>query len=191
MNNDISKAVEILKNGGIISYPTDTTFGIGCKITNIEAVKKIYDLKGRNYNKPLSIACSSLEMAYEYTYLLSIDEHLIRNLLPGAVTLVVRKKDSVSNIITAGFEKVGLRIPNYRPILELIELLGKPIITTSANLSGQSEPKSNNDIKIIVDYNLSGECLLNIPSTIIDIESKTILREGANIKYYKELLHKY
>ncbi len=188
MNIHQLKALEKLKNGGIIAYPTDTTFGMGCGIFFTNSINRIQNIKGRNTQKAMSIACSSLEMADKYADLSNLPKEFVDIIFPGPATLLLTKTNLVSNIISGGSHKVGLRIPNYPEILALISEFDCPIITTSANLSGHKDPVKDSEVKLEVDYIYPGECPIKKPSTIIDIESKTILREGADCDRYREAL---
>lgn len=191
MNNtqdQYNKALKYLRDGGVIAYPTDTTYGIGCDATNLSAVKKIFELKGRDINKPLSLAFSNLDMLKKFTDVSKIPDRILKKLFPGPVTILLPKNELIADAITAGSPKVGARIPDYHKILELIEELGKPIITTSANPSGEADPVSADEITLPVDFIVSGECKYKKPSTIIDIEKKVLIRVGANADYYAEFL---
>lgn len=188
MNQDYSQAVNVLKNGGVIAYPTDTTFGIGCDVSNAAAVMRIFEIKGRNFDKPLSIACSSIEMLRRYALINALSDSMLSQFYPGPVTLLLHKPDLISDTITSGSKKVGVRIPNHRHTLDMIEALGRPIITTSANLSGQPEPVHSSDIALPVDFICPGECDYNQASTIIDIENKNIVRCGVNSDKYQQLI---
>lgn len=191
MNTQQQKALEILQNGGVIAYPTDTTYGIGCAILSPAAVKRIFEIKGRNFNKPLSIACSSLKMATKYSETDNLPADFLNKVFPGPVTLLLPKTDSISDLVTAESLRVGVRIPDYPEILEIIEALGEPIVTTSANISGQPDVVEFDDVKLEVDYIYEGTCHYKQPSTIIDIEHKKILREGVNAKYYQRVIQQY
>lgn len=188
MNQNQESALKILKGGGIIAYPTDTTFGIGCDISFINSIRRIQEIKGRDIKKAMSIACSDLQMAKKYADLSNLPEEFLEMIFPGPVTLLLTKTDLVSDTITGGSKKVGLRVPNHPELLELIVALGHPIITTSANLSGCEDPVKDCEVELEVDYIFPGECPIKKPSTIIDIESKSIVREGANAKEYKNYL---
>lgn len=188
MNLNQQKALEILKKGGLIAYPTDTTFGIGCDISFIDSILRVQKIKGRESKKAMSIACSSVEMAKKYADLPSLPKYFLDKFFPGPVTLLLPKTNLVSDVITGGSKKVGLRIPNYSEILVLISALDRPIITTSANLSGQKDPVKDSEVSLGVDYIYPGECPIQKQSTIIDIESKVIVREGADIDKYRKLL---
>ncbi|MFA7243883.1 MAG: L-threonylcarbamoyladenylate synthase [Patescibacteria group bacterium] len=184
----IKKAVQSLRSGGVIGYPTDTTYGIGCVVSNLDAVDKVFELKGRDFSKPMSLAFSSVEMIKKYVKLPEEYEKILRKYLPGPYTFLLPKNDLVSEKITAGFGKVGVRIPKYDLIIKIIEELGEPIITTSANISGDPDIVRSDDLKLLVDFIVSGDCTIKIPSTLIDLETKSILRKGASLDTAKEII---
>lgn len=188
MNYQQQIALEVLQKGGVIAYPTDTTFGIGCNIIFEESIERIRTLKQRDAQKPMSIACCNLEMAERYADFSLLHKDLMAKLFPGPVTLLLPKTDLVSNTVTSGSNKVGIRIPDFPDILEVIKVLRHPIITTSANLSGEKDPTASNEIKLDVDYIYPGECTLKMPSTIIDIELKKVVREGADAQLYTNII---
>lgn len=191
MKHDFAKALEYLQRGKIIAYPTDTTYGIGCDAQNESAVEKIFKLKGRDYSKPLSLAFSDLEMMSYYADISDAPPQFLQAVFPGPVTLLLSKKNSVSDLITAGKNTVGVRIPDYPDLLSLIKKLGHPIITTSANASGHPDSISAGEIELPVDYILRGCCKRKKPSTIIDIETRQIVRAGVNAKKYQNLIDRY
>lgn len=186
--NQINKILESLKSGGVIAYPTDTLYGIGSDATNQDAIKKIFEIKGRDFSKPLSIACSSIDMIKKYADVSFDIEKMLQKILPGPYTVLLPKKDSISNLLTAGSNLVGVRIPDHILILEIIKQFGKPIVTTSANLSGRPDIVNLEDIGLLVDYVVQGDCKYNRPSTIFNPTSKEILREGANVEEIYQIL---
>lgn len=181
----VEKAVDILRSGGILLYPTDTLIGLGCDALNSEAVNRIYEMKGRDFKKPMSIACSDIEMVRKYTDISASDEQSLLDLLPGPYTFILKKKDNISDIITAGSKSIGIRIPGYEILLEIIKKLGNPIITTSANKSGEPDIKSLDECPYSVDYILSTPFEYRGPSTVFDIQNKIILREGVGLEELK------
>lgn len=188
MNLEINKTLKILNSGGIIAYPTDTLFGVGCDALNETAVKKVYEMKDRNFSKPMSIAVADIGMLEKYATISDKTKLLLEKILPGPYTILLPKKDVISDIITAGSQMVGVRIPEYDLILDIIEKFGKPIITTSANLSGEQDVTKYDDITLPVDYVIKGECKYNQPSTVFDPVTKKILRWGVNAKKIDKLL---
>jgi len=169
-----------IRNGKVIIYPTDTVYGLGCSIYS-ENVRRIFDIKKRNLKNPLSIAFSDLDMLKKYVILNKEEERFIRENINDPYTFVVRKRHNIPDIITAGREKVGVRIPNLRLTREVIRHAKVPIITTSANISGEKAPSDfkeiDDRIKRKVDLLIdSGRCKIGTPSRVIDLETMEILR---------------
>ncbi len=186
--NQIKKAVEILKIGGIIAYPTETVYGIGANIFDELAVRRIFEIKKRQFNKPLSVAVSNFKMLENLVYLSSENRKIMEKLLPGPVTIILPKKEIVSNLITANSDFVGVRLPENKVAREIISKAKFPITATSANLSGKKEVTEAKDVKVDVDFIVTGECKYKNPSTVIDLVNKKILREGAGIEKVKLIL---
>lgn len=188
MTTDINKAVEILNQGGIIIFPTDTAFGIGCRIDNEFAIKRLFKIRKRPVFQATPVLVSSLLMAEDYVDSIQQDvkEKLIDKFWPGALTIVLpSKKDKVPDLVRGGGDNIGVRMPNNQITLEIIKGVGVPILGPSANFHGEKTPyelkELNNELVKLVDYVVSGECELKKPSTVIDC-SKTpweILRQGA------------
>lgn len=179
----VKEAVEILKKGGLVIYPTDTLYGLGCNALDELALKSVFAAKKRPVSNPLSIAVSDIEMMKEYAELPSEAEKLADAFLPGALTIVLKKKN-LPDILTGGLAKVGIRIPNSDITLKLTELLGAPITATSANISGNSPPVSVEEaISQIPEADVilnRGQLKERVPSTIVDLSGKPkILRKGA------------
>lgn len=173
-------AAEALKRGKILIYPTDTVYGIGCSLK--ADIKKIFEIKKREQNRPLSIACHNLEAAKKYAHISQKDEEYIKKKINEPLTFVVEKKDSVPDSVTAGKKTVGFRIPDNRIIKEILSIADEAIITTSANISGEPAPKTFNEIKkeILSSADIAidgGPCKIGKPSTVIDLKTKKILRE--------------
>lgn len=179
----VGEAVEILKKGGLVIYPTDTLYGLGCNALDELAIKSVFAVKKRPTSNPLSIAVSDVEMMKEYAELPEAAEKLADAFLPGPLTIVLKKKN-LPDILTGGLAKVGIRIPNSDIALKLTELLGAPITATSANISGNSPPVS---VEEAISQIPEADVILNrgplrerVPSTIVDLSGKPkILREGA------------
>lgn len=175
MHNEIQKALEVIQNGGIILYPTDTVWGIGCDATNQEAVKKIYDLKQRAESKSMIVLINGDRMLYQ-----------VFNELPDVIwdiwdnnsnptTLILDKPKNVAKNIIAEDNTLGVRMVKEPFCYKLMERMKRPLVSTSANISGEPTPKSFKEIspEIIkgVDYvvNLQHDKIGNKPSTIIKL----------------------
>lgn len=171
---DIDKLVNILKDGKLAIIPTDTIYGIIADATNENAIKRVYEVKQRDYNKPLIILVSSIKMLKEYVKdISSIEENIIKKYWPGKLTILFKKNNNVLNIINNNSELIGIRLPNDKSLIELIDKLGTPIISTSANLSGEksiiSIDRLNEKIKSKIDYIYDDGIKDSSPSTIIKV----------------------
>jgi L-threonylcarbamoyladenylate synthase len=168
----INKARNVLANGGVILYPTDTVYGLGANIFDEDAVKHIYSIKHREFRKPLSILVSDPNLIHLLANLDEKNEKIINNYLPGPFTFILNKKDLVPDYITSGSENVGIRVPDNEIARSLAKLF--PITTTSANISNKEvldNPKDildqlNHDVDLVLDI---GTLNSNNPSKIIDL----------------------
>ena len=174
--NEIKKAVSILKSGGIIIYPTETSYGLGCDYTNKKAVRKIYKIKGRSKGKPFITLVDNIKMAKKYGIINKIAIKLIKKFMPGPLTLIVKGKKS---------EEFTFRISSNKIANSLVKSLGKPLVSTSANISGKRPfYNSKNAIKQFdenVDAIIDAGKIPKIkPSTVVKVHDKkiTIIREG-------------
>lgn len=173
----IQKAVEVLKSGGIVIYPTETCYGVGVCATNKLAVDKVLEYKSRPEGKPISIAVKDKKMAFEYVEINSLAENIYNNLLPGPITVISKSKGKTSNRLESEKNTLGIRIPDHEVPLKIVQKLGAPITSTSANVSGKKTPYTIEDvleelsekkiqmIDLIIDF---GELPKNPPSTVID-----------------------
>lgn len=185
--NDIDKAVEILNNGGIVVFPTDTAFGIGCRIDKQSSIEKLFELRKREKTKAVPVLVSSTEMAKNYVQDIPFDiQSLMDKYWPGALTIVLPAKlGEVPELVRGGGLTVGIRMPNHKIVLELIDKLGVPILGPSANFAGEKTPYKYEDLdpELIkkVDFVLKGETSQGNVSTVIDCSATPwkILREGA------------
>ena len=132
--------------GKIFIYPSDTCYGLGCLLSDEEAIKKIYQIKQRDVGKPLSIMVLDKMMFKRYGQVDKKVETLINKYLPGSLTIVVPKSKKVPSFFNEGFDDVGIRIPNNKFCLKLIKIAKEPIITTSANISGENSLYKSTDI---------------------------------------------
>ena len=187
IQKQVEKGISILNQGGIVAFPTDTVYGLGACATNQLAVERIYAVKERPQNValPLLLACTS-QISEVAEPVPQIAWLLAKKFLPGALTLVLHKSNSVPNIITAGDITVAVRIPAHPIPVALVEGLGAPIVGTSANLSGKPSALTADEvysqfgdkIDLVID---GGKCPGGRESTIVDVTEETpvILREGA------------
>jgi L-threonylcarbamoyladenylate synthase len=183
--NNILKASKIVKNGGLVIYPTDTVYGLGCDPFNIIAVEEIFKVKGERKNKPLPILASEMKAIERIAYMNKNARKITEKFWPGPLTLVLSKKSALPNIVTCNLASVGVRIPNHKVALKLITLCHGLLIGTSANKTGAKPSKTaqeaaiqlGEEVDIILD---DGPTPLGQESSVIDLTQKEpkILREG-------------
>ena len=182
--NVIPAAIEALNRGELIVYPTDTLYALGADIYNDKAVKKAFIIKSRPYDNPFSVAVSSFEVLDKISYTNKYVERMVEHFLPGKLTLLLKKKSSVSKIVTGGLDTIAIRIPKNNIALELLSKYG-PLTATSANIHGKKTPCLINDLTMQfrdqVSVYLDGGKLDESPSTIVDLTSKKpiVIRQGA------------
>lgn len=186
----LQEPANIIKEGGIVVFPTETVYGIGADALNEEAIKRLYNIKERPFNKKTSLLVSSIDMLNQVTQNISYIEYkLIKKFFPGPLTLILKKRDIVPNILTNNEEIVGFRMPANRIALELIENVGRPIATSSANLTGEPSGTNLEDIRSVfresVDFYIDGgKSKIGIGSTIVQVINGVphIIRKGSITK---------
>lgn len=188
MNGQINKAINILKEGGIVIFPTDTAFGIGCRIDNEEAIKRLFTIRKRPATQATPVLVDTVKMVQEYLQPIPQDviDKLIVSYWPGALTIVLPcLTDKVPSLVRGGGDSLGVRIPNHSAARVIIRGLGKPILGPSANFHGGRTPYTFSDLdtELVkqVDYVVEGECTVCEASTVIDCTKIPwqILRRGA------------
>ena len=182
----INEAADIIKNGDLVAFPTETVYGLGADAFNEEACRKIYEVKGRPPYKPLSLMVANHEMIDDIADVSPVAQRLIEKFLPGALTLILPKKSTVPDFVTAGSQTVGIRMPDNKIALALIKASQCPIAAPSANLSNESPPTTAQEVFKSFDSKIpmildGGTCQFGISSTIVDLtgDEPHILREGA------------
>jgi tRNA threonylcarbamoyl adenosine modification protein (Sua5/YciO/YrdC/YwlC family) len=180
----ITQVVEILKKGGIIAYPTDTYYGIGCDIMNKKAIEKIYQLKQRNRIKPFSFICSGLKNISDYAKVSNYAYKTMKRLLPGPYTFVLEGSKMVPKIMLTKRKTAGIRVPDHPICLELVETLGNPIITTSATMPDGTnffDPSLIHDFfHPRIDVVIDGGPVPGHPSSVISLinDMPEVIRKG-------------
>jgi len=180
----LETAIDLLKDGEIIAFPTDTVYGLGTNAFYSPGIIKLFEAKGRDANKAIAVLVGEIDQVYLLTEEINLSARtLIEHFWPGALTIVVPKGKNTPELLSAG-NSIGIRMPNHPFALELMRKFG-PIATTSANLSGRNSPQNaqdvlhqlNNRIPLILD---GGKCPGGIPSTVIDCSTEEIrvLRQG-------------
>lgn len=186
MDKKIEEASEILNKGGIIIFPTDTAFGIGCRIDRADSIEKLFHIRKRPVSQATPVLVDGLEMAETYAKVADdVKEKLIIPYWPGALTVVCESYiKKVPELVRGGGKNVGVRMPNNKTILSLIRSAGVPVLGPSANFHGENTPHDfkelNPDLLRLVDYVLEGVCLYTNPSTVVDVTQNPwkILRQG-------------
>lgn len=187
-NKIIELSKEIIKEGGIIIFPTDTVYGLLCDATNKETIKKLFKIKNRSFKKPIPIFVKDIKMAKKLVFLNKKQENLLKKFWPGKITFILKAKTKkFPKGILSKDKKIGLRIPNYKLLNILLEKLDLPLSGTSANISGKPESTKIKDIlnqfknkKLLPDLIIdAGNLKPSLPSTVFDLTSFKILREGA------------
>jgi len=186
----ISKVVSVLKNGGLVVFPCETVYGIAVDSENKAAIAKLNEYKQRPIGKPYAIMCSSKKMAEKYVILNKTAENLYKKFLPGPVTIVSKGKGVVANGVESELGSLGVRIPDYKYMTDIIGTFKRPIVATSANASYKKRPYKIDDIldnislkqKGLIDLIIdAGELPHNEPSTVIDTtldDKPVVLRQG-------------
>lgn len=180
----ISRAVDVLAKGGIIIYPTETVYGVGADATNDKAVKKVITVKKRSASKHIIIAVSDLKMAKNYAIITKKAEILTKTFMPGPLTIVVEAKTKLKDVKRqAARRRIRFRIPDNKFVLSVIRKFGKPITTTSANISGGENIYKIKDIIKTFDGKVDmiidgGNIPKRKPSTVFDTIKMKVVREG-------------
>ena len=181
--NDINILANILNNDGVISVPTDTVFGVCAKINSKQAYEKLIIVKNRPVNKSFPVMCADINQIKEIAILDDRIIKIINSFMPGPLTLILKKKDTLDNYITNGKDTIAVRLATSKELKSLITNVGCPLFMTSANQSGEEPCTNINDIEKccpLIDGIMDGKIKYSIPSTILDCTGKelTILRNG-------------
>lgn len=182
--NEILDIIECVKKGGVVAFPTDTVYGLGVVYDDEDALNRLKLSKGRPDNKPIPMMIASVEQLDSVAILNEEAYQLMEAFMPGAITLIVKKKTSVPDYVTNGFETIGCRMPDDDFILEMITHLNKPMLVTSANLSGEPTGTTFEEVRDKfddrIDMIVKGECGSGQSSTIVELTSDhpKIIRVG-------------
>jgi len=181
----INKAVEVLKQGGVIIYPTDTVYGIGCDIFNKEALDRIFMIKNDTNTKFLSFVCSDLKDIAKYAKVSDYAYRTMKHLLPGPYTFVLPAAKIIPKKLWTKRQTVGIRVPDHPITMTLVKELGNPIISTSVTNRKGEVLYDPNEIKTVfnlsIDLMLSAGPLNGKPSSVVDLSDEVpeVIREGA------------
>lgn len=183
----LKEPAQIIKKGGIVIFPTETVYGIGTNGLDENAIKKLYEVKQRPLNKPISLLVNNIEMVEKIAKnITELEYKLMERFFPGPLTIILEKRDIIPDILTSNTNTIGIRMPSGEIAKKLIEFAGVPIATSSSNISGRPSGTNITDIKKDFEGKVdcfidNGESELGIPSTVIRIIDNIphILRQGA------------
>jgi len=181
----VRHVVDCLKQGGVVIYPTDTTYGLGCDIFNSKGIKKIYQIKQRDPRKPFSFICSDLAEVSNYAEVSNFAFKILKRHLPGPYTFILEASKVVPESLITRQKTVGIRIPDNAISRLIVQELGHPLVTTSANISGEDviqDPELIDDrMERMVDMIVDGGVSMGIESSVISLigDQIEVLREGA------------
>ena len=192
----LTRAAAVVICGGVIAYPTETFYGLGVDATNVQAIHKIFTVKGRDFHNPISVIIGERKNVYPLVRNVTLTtEKLMDSFWPGPLTIVFMASAEVSPLLTAGSGKIGIRLSSHKGAMRIAQIMGRPLTATSANLSNQPEcarateviKQIGNKIDAIVDF---GKTIGDKVSTIIDVtcDPLVILREGA---ISRKIIEKY
>jgi tRNA threonylcarbamoyl adenosine modification protein (Sua5/YciO/YrdC/YwlC family) len=174
----IRKVSDALDNGGLIAYPTDTFYGIGCDLYNKKGIQLIYKLKNRPLNQPFSVICDSLKEINRYAQVSNYAYKTMKRLLPGPYTFVLEGTKLVPKIMLTKRKTVGIRVPDNRICVAIVRTLGRPIISTSAMVDNPHAIQETyaSHLDIVID----GGALYPSPSSVISLigDIPEVIREG-------------
>jgi tRNA threonylcarbamoyl adenosine modification protein (Sua5/YciO/YrdC/YwlC family) len=183
----LAKVASILENGGIIAYPTDTQYGLGCDLRQKKSIEKIYRLKDRSLKTPFSIICGDLTHIAEYARVSNFAYRTLKRLLPGPFTFVLPGSRLMPQIMLTKRHECGIRVPGHPIALGLVQALGRPLINTSAHLPDGPTPMAPEEIEELfgknIDAVIDGGPVPGQPSTLVSLidDEPVILRQGLGI----------
>jgi L-threonylcarbamoyladenylate synthase len=173
ISESVDYAAQLIKSGQLVAFPTETVYGLGASINNEDAVKKIYQVKGRPSDNPLILHISDVNMLENLIQNYSSDSiKLIEKFWPGPLTLVFKKNKNINDVLTCGLKTIAVRMPKSELALQLINKVGSPLFAPSANLSGKPSPTSY--LHVLEDFRGKIPCILKGPDCEIGLESTVI-----------------
>lgn len=181
---EMDEVIECLEAGGVAAFPTDTVYGLGVVYDDESALNRLKEAKGRPENKPIPLMISNLKQIESVAVVTDKAKKLIQKFMPGAFTIILKKREDVPAYVTNGFDTIGIRMPDDDFILEMMNRIGKPLLVTSANMSGM--PTGTTFIEVIeqlegrIDMIVKGMCGFKESSTIVDVSTDAVklIRKG-------------
>lgn len=180
---DIEQICEVIQNGGIVAFPTETVYGLGIRFNDQEALEHLMEAKNRDYSKAITLMVAHPQDIFQYAYVSDKAQKIIKQFMPGMITLIFKKKESVDDMMTNGKTTIGIRIPDSEFVLSLLKKVG-PMLVTSANLSHHQNTTSTKEVLQQLDGRIDmivdGKTSDNIASTVVDVSQDEIkiLRAG-------------
>jgi L-threonylcarbamoyladenylate synthase len=187
----LDRAADALAAGDLVVYPTETVYGLGADALDPDAVTRVFEAKGRDRSNPVSLGVPSVDAALEYTSPTARERRFMHEFLPGPVTVIVDRREMVPDVLTAGSDRVGVRVPDHDLALALLERFA-PVTATSANLSGTGSVRDlaalSDDIRAAAAVLLDGGETPGGGSTVVDVEAGEIVREGPRAEDIRDWL---
>ena len=188
IGKDLNLASKILLSGGVISFPTETVMGLGVVYDNFDAYSRLNKLKGKREDKPYTMMLANTSEISNFAELDDRSKKIISSFMPGPITILLKAKDTVPSWVTHDKGVVGIRVPDFPLLNELLNIVKKPLLVPSANPSNLSPALTVNQVNIYfnetLDYIVNNDSLGELPSTIVDLtgDSIKIIREGKILK---------
>lgn len=182
-NSQLNIAANILKDGGVIAFPTETVFGLGVIYDNKASYDRLISIKRRPPEKPFTLMCAHVDDIEKYAYVNDKAKKLIKAFMPGQFTIILKAKEGLPSWVVSKEGMVGIRVPDFKLINELISKVGKPLLVPSANKSGEPPLTQDSDVikvfKNEIDAIIKGESTSNVPSSIVMVDDDIhIIRLG-------------
>lgn len=183
LENQMNEICDVIQKGGIVAFPTETVYGVGIHFNDEEALERLMEAKNRDYSKAITLMVADKKDISQYAYISPQAQKMIDQFMPGMITLIFKKKESIRDIMTNGKSTIGIRIPDSEFVLSLLKKVG-PMLVTSANLSQHSNTTSTqevlNQLDGRIDLVVDGKTSDNIASTVVDVSQDEIkiLRAG-------------
>ncbi|WP_416838422.1 L-threonylcarbamoyladenylate synthase [Haloferax sp. DFSO52] len=183
-DDDLTEAADAIRRGEAVVYPTETVYGMGADATNPDAIERVFDIKRRDRDKPLSAGFPDVDAALDYVVADETEEAFMRRFLPGPVTVVVERRDTLPDVLVGGRDRVGVRVPDHELARDLFRAAGTPVTATSANRSGTGSithpSQLSDEIRDAVAVVLDRGTTPGTESTVVDPGRGIIHRRGAN-----------
>lgn len=183
LENQMNEICDVIQKGGIVAFPTETVYGVGIHFDDEEALERLMEAKNRDYSKAITLMVADKKDISQYAYISPQAQKMIDQFMPGMITLIFKKKESVRDSMTNGKSTIGIRIPDSEFVLSLLKKVG-PMLVTSANLSQHPNTTSTqevlNQLDGRIDLVVDGKTSDNIASTVVDVSQDEIkiLRDG-------------